>query len=200
MHLGSGWTVRTVLAAATGTGAAVVALAGCSGLDSTTSGASPEPSRSAGVPVHEAGATEPTPEVELRTRVTRVAGHLTDVRRERVAREARATVEDYLEGAFAGGERPFSGFLYGVRQAARRDAPVLRGGDGVGVTRAAAWFSIAATHGRPVGVSARLFVELPSSSGGRAPTLTGRLLLTRLGGQHEGEWHVFGYDLARGEQ
>ena len=39
------------------------------------------------------------PRVELRSRVTRVAGHLSDVRRERVGRQARATVRDYLDGA-----------------------------------------------------------------------------------------------------
>jgi hypothetical protein len=60
-------------------------------------------------------------------------------------------------------------------------------GTGPAVTRAEAWFSVAAPEGRPVGVTARLRVELASGS------VTGRLLLSRA----DGAWQVFGYDLAR---
>jgi hypothetical protein len=138
---------------------------------------------------------DPTPELRLRSRVTRVAGHLSDVRRERVARRAGATVEDYLAGAFAAGGHPFAGFVPGLRRAARSDEAVLRGADAVGVTRAAVWFAVAAPHGRAVGLTARVAVDLPSDSG-PASSVTGRLLLTK----ERGAWRVFGYDVARSKR
>ena len=74
-------------------------------------------------------------------------------------------------------------------------------GDGqTEVVRARAWFAVAAPHGRPVGLTARLALDLTDPERGAAATsLTGRLLMTRA----EGEWRVFGYDVARstgGEQ
>ena len=179
--------------------AALATLAACSGDAGPAPAADPaEPERSA-VLVHRTQASEPTPRLELRSRVTRVAGQLSDVRRERVARQVRASLVDYLEGAFAGGDHPFRGFVPGLRRSAEADARVLRGtgrpaAGGSGTTRAVAWLSVAAPGGRPVGVTARVYVELPDDDSGQPPTLTGRLLLTRQGQQ----WRVFGYDLARG--
>jgi hypothetical protein len=143
--------------------------------------------------VHVAGADAPASAVQLRSGVTRVAGHLSDVRRREVARQARATVRDYLDGAFAAsGHGPFRRFLPGVRRAARADQKVLtepagRARSGTPAVRAAAWFSVAAPAGRAVGVTARVRVDLRDGS------LTGRLLLTRA----DRRWRVFGYDLAR---
>ena len=137
------------------------------------------------------GATHP---VLLRSRVTRVAGRLSDVRRDQVARALRATVQDYLDGAFddAPGQGWLRRFQAGLRRTARTVGGVLEqpGGARAGrttVVRAAAWFSVVAPAGRPVGATARLRVEPATGS------LTGRLLLTRA----ERRWQVFGYDLAR---
>jgi hypothetical protein len=172
-----------LLAAACSSGPGVVAGAGV-----------PDPGTSGAVLVGDTGQPS-APRVELRSRVTRVAGQLSDVRRERVARQARATVRDYLEGAFAAADHgPFDRFQAGLRRTARGDERVLASTGTAGqvrVTHAAAWFSVAAPGGRPVGVTARLRVELAGPSG----SLTGRLLLTR----SDGEWQVFGYDLARSE-
>ncbi len=102
-------------------------------------------------------------------------------------------MKDYLDAAFAGrGERPFRRFQAGLRRAAAADHEVLVEGDDVELTRAAAWFAVAAPEGRPVGITARLRLDLVVDDG-PATALTGRLLLTRLGGQ----WEVFGYDVAR---
>jgi hypothetical protein len=134
------------------------------------------------------------PRLVLRSRVTRVAGHLSDVRRERVARRARATVEAYVDGAFAAGEDgPFARFQAGLRRAARADERVLAGpAVPAAVTQATAWLSVAAPEGRPAGVTARLRVD-HGERGGAVADLTGRLLLTRA----DGDWQVFGYDLVR---
>jgi hypothetical protein len=132
--------------------------------------------------------------LRLRSRVTRVSGHLSDVRRARVAEQARHAVLDYLRGAFTDGGRPFQDFVPALRPAARRDAAVLREA-GAEVTDATAWFSVLASGGRPVGITARVAVELRAATG-PARSLTGRLLLT----EEHGAWRVFGYDLARGTQ
>jgi hypothetical protein len=192
MDLGPGWTAG---ATSLSTAAAVlVALTACSAPDRGTpaSGAAAEPNGSRLV-VHEAGAERQDPRLELTSRVTRIAGHLSDVRRERVTRQVREVVADYLQAAFVDGEHPFETFVPGLRRAARADAPVLEGGGEV--VKAAAWFSVAAPGGRAVGVTARLAVDLRADDG-TASSVTGRLLLTKAGAT----WHVFGYDLARGEQ
>jgi hypothetical protein len=156
-----------------------------------------QPEGSTAVLVHGSESRDAAPRLVLRSGVTRVAGHLSDVRRERVARRVRATVEAYLDGAFAAGdEGPFDGFQAGLRRAARADERVLVGPAApAAVTRAAAWLSVAAPEGRPAGVTARLRVD-HGGRGGAAATLTGRLLLTRA----DGDWQVFGYDLARSGQ
>ena len=130
----------------------------------------------------------------LRSRVTRVAGPLTDVRRDRVARRARAVVAGYLESAFLRTGDPFRAFTGEARRAARSDGELLTGSRGVELRRAHAWFSVAAPGGRPVGLTARVLVEL--ADGRRAESVTGRLLLTRTA---DG-WRVFGYDLARSDR
>ena len=183
---------RTVAA---GSLAALLWVAACSGSGAPAgTGASTGPSASL---AQEGAAGEPAGDeaaaLALRTRVTRVAGPLSDERRERVGRQARAVVAAYLEGAFAAGDRPYRAFLPGLRRSARADAAVLRGE--AGPVRATAWFAVAAPHGRAVGVTARLHVELPAGAE-PASTLTGRLVLTR----EDGQWQVLGYDLARGER
>jgi hypothetical protein len=176
------------------TAAAVVLLTSCSAAPAGTPGAVvPEAAGSEAVLVNDTGGRAAAPRVELRSRVTRIAGHLSAVRRERVARQARATVQDYLEAAFTdSGAPPFQGFQPGLRKAARADERVLVGARHTTLTRARAWFAVAAPHGRPVGVTARLRVDVASMAR-HARALTGRLLLT----WSDGRWQVFGYDLAR---
>ena len=199
MLLRPGWTGRATRLA--GTVAVLAGLTACSALDGSTRGSgtslqvdAADP-RGSGLVVSGAGApgstSGSTPRLVLRSRVTRVAGHLSDVRRERVARHARASVEDYLERAFVTEDHPFRELVPQLRRAARADAPVLRGAGEVGVIRAAAWFAVAAPHGQPVGLTARIAVDLPAGS-----SVTGRLLLT----EHGHTWRVFGYDVARGER
>ena len=180
-----------------GPGAALL-LAGCSVLpdaapaDGSPSSAGPTPTPA--VPAGVDSAPEPDSGVELRGRVTRVAGHLSDARRERVTRRAGAVVEDYLDAMTAPGDDLPEGFVRELRPAARADDRVLGPGNDVEVERARAWFSVAAPGGRPVGLTVRLAVDLAPKGGGTpAGTLTGRLFLTRVAG----DWRVFGYDLAR---
>jgi hypothetical protein len=189
MDFRASWTRRA------GTAALVLVVTGCSAAPGPTPGASaPDPGASPAVLVHERGEPVAAPRVALRSRVTRIAGHLSDVRREQVARHVRATVRDYLDGAFAAADGgPFSRFQAGLRRAARADEEVLADPEDATVTRARAWFAVAAPEGRPVGVTARLRVDL--DAGGAPASLTGRLLLTRA----DGRWQVFGYDLARSQ-
>ena len=188
------WTRRAVAVTGAGTGAAVL-LTACSAIAVEAPDAGPaRPTGSPVALVHETEVRERPPEPRLRSRVTRVAGELSDVRRERVARQARAVVRGYLDGAFAGQDGPFDGFVAELRRATRADEQVLVGDGETEVVRARAWFAVAAPHGRPVGLTARLAVELADPDRGAAATaLTGRLLMTRV----EGKWRVFGYDVAR---
>ena len=194
--------------AGVGAGAALLSLTACSVLPAATPAAGPatparqpagptgpaEPAGPPAVVVRGTEVEEAPPGPWLRSRVTRVAGELSDVRRERVARQARATVRGYLDGAFAGEDGRFDGFLGELRRAARADEQVLAGDGRTEVARARAWFAVAAPHGKPVGLTARLAVDLTDPDRGEAVTsLTGRLLMTRA----EGEWQVFGYDVAR---
>ena len=188
--------------AGVGAGAALLSLTACSALPAETPAAGTatparQPAEPAGPPavlVRGTEVEEATPRPRLRSRVTRVAGELSDVRRERVARQARAVVRGYLDGAFAGQDGPFEGFVAELRRATRADEQVLVGDGETEVVRARAWFAVAAPHGRPVGLTARLAVELADPDRGAAATaLTRRLLMTRV----EGKWRVFGYDVAR---
>ena len=133
--------------------------------------------------------------VELHSRITRIAGHLSDVRRERVTRRAGSVVAGYLDGALDGTPdrkgHALADFTAAAGRAARADGQVLRPRRPVEVTRARAWFAVAAPHGRPVGLTARLSVEGEEGT----PVLTGRLLMTEV----DGAWQVFGYDLARAD-
>jgi hypothetical protein len=172
--------------------AALLLLPSCSAHDDA-GGTSDRSGNGSGAGGQRAGASD-GPRVELKSRVTRVAGHLSAVRRERVERQARATVEDYLQGAFAGGDRPFADFVPALRRQAAADAAVLRSRAADGTTRANAWVAVAAPRGRAVGATARIAVTVPD--GGSTSTLTGRLLLTVEGSR----WRVFGYDLARGDR
>ena len=194
--------------AAGATGAAFLALAACAGIEDGRfdgAGASePAASPPSGpVLVHGADRAAGGPAVKddpadrighlLRSRVTRVAGPLADVRRDRVARRARAVVAGYLQGAFLHTGDPFRAFTGRARRAARSDGELLTESRGVELRRAHAWFSVAAPEGRPVGLTARVLVEL--ADGRRAGSVTGRLLMTRTA---DG-WRVFGYDLARSD-
>ena len=216
MHPGRGWTGRvTRLAAATAAAATTAAAVVFAVTASSARDDGPAPDASAGdgssaLLVQGAGpgtsavtdrvaggTTSTTPSVLLRSRVTRVAGHLSDVRRERVSQHAHAAVLAVMQAASDEAERPWRGFVRGLRAEARTDAPVLRGSGEPGPVEARAWFSVAAPYGRPVGVTARVAVTLPSDEEGPA-SLTGRLLLTRHPGGAGPAWQVFGYDLARG--
>ncbi len=188
--------------AGVGAGAALLSLTACSALPAETPAAGTatparQPAEPAGPPavlVRGTEVEEATPRPRLRSRVTRVAGELSDVRRERVARQARRTVRGYLDGAFAGEDGRFDGFLGELRRAIGADEQVLAGDGQTEVARARVWFAVAAPHGKPAGLTARLAVELTDPDRGEAVTsLTGRLLMTRA----EGEWQVFGYDVAR---
>src|SRR3712207_4900935 len=108
-----------------GTGAALLLVAACSAAPETTPAARvPAAGGSAAVLVHDVDA-DPGTRPALRSRITRIAGELSDVRRERVARQARAAVQDYLEAAFTDdGRRPFRRFQPGLRGAARADRRV----------------------------------------------------------------------------
>lgn len=60
------------------------------------------PAASSGPAPTSTAPTPPDPGLELRSRVTRVAGRLPDRRRERLERQTRTLVRDYLEAAFLG--------------------------------------------------------------------------------------------------
>jgi len=169
------------------------------------SGCTSDPDPEAGPPSAPSSASPsssaPEP-LRLETAVARVAGKLSQARRERVARKAGAVVEDYLQAAFLAGppQGAFDSFTSGARKQARHDrrlltAAGLRSAEPVTATHAAAYLSVLAPRGRVVGATARLEADLRVERRGEPRTvrLRGRLMLTPTA---KG-WRIFGYDLSR---
>ena len=143
--------------------------------------------------------------VPLKTTVSRVLGELSKDERASLEREAAQLIGGYLSAAYLH-ERPgdghlgaFPGFTPGARKLALEDVDTLSDAklaraDQVEPRHAAALLSVVAPDGRPVGATARLFLNLSVSEGGRdrLVAVRGRLLLSPAGDA----WRIFGYDLS----
>lgn len=147
-------------------------------------------------------------EVDLQTRVTRVAGRLPDKRRTQVADRIGRAVEAHLAAAYLraypmrGPGAAFADFTPGARKQARRDQRLLtgRGLEGarsVSVTDAAAYVALLAPRRHLVGATARLEVDLRVETDERAEKVRvrGRVMLTPT----PKGWRIFGYDLTRSD-
>lgn len=140
--------------------------------------------------------------LDVRARVTRVAGDLSDPRRRQLSRSVRTVVAAYLDAAFLEGGGDLPGFTASARSLARRDLDVLSAEGLGGVDRvqprpgrpAHVYVAAVAAHGRAVGATARLSLDLAvTTDGASAPArLRGRLVLTPT----DRGWRIFGYDLA----
>jgi hypothetical protein len=140
-------------------------------------------------------------DLEVRARVTRVAGTLPQQRRDHLADVTGRIVEDYVRSALLEGRaRPaFTGFTPGAKRLAEHDRRMLtlaHGDDArVEPRRVAAYLNVLAPHGHMVGATARLEVSLrvTDADGNHPVHLGGRLFLTPTPRGVE----VFGYDLQR---
>ena len=144
------------------------------------------------------------------TKVTlgRVTGHLRSRERDHLKSAVAHVVDGWFDAAFVGGRYPrgdfhdaFPGFTSGARSEARHDrrlmsnADIGRRIDASQATRRRLRIDVLAVHGRPVGVTARVGLDLATT--GRLHKhleVKGRLFLTRAG---DG-WRVFGYDVTKG--
>lgn len=181
---------------------AVLAL-GSSGLVGCTARSDPAP---APVPAPTRAEVPDPGGLDVRTRVTRVAGALSDTRRRQLSRSARTLVTDYVEAAYLDGNDDgnavLPGFTLAARRLARRDLDVLSaagfpGADSVrarSARPAQVYVAAVAANGRAVGATARVSIHLAvTRDGATAPArLRGRLLLTPT----DRGWRIFGYDLA----
>ena len=186
--------------AAAGLCAALVLGAGLTGCSNDADADPAGPGRGA-----RAGAS--TPQLPMKTQVTRVLGKLTQKQRDSFEAQAEKLIAGYLSAAYLH-ERPgssykgsFPGFTPGARRLAMRDTGVVsdRGFAGAEEVRprgAVAYLSVVAPEGRPVGATARMWIDLVVSEDGvsRRVTVSGRLLLT----PGADAWRIFGYDLALG--
>jgi hypothetical protein len=151
-------------------------------------------------------ASEPVPvePVTVKGRVTRVSGELTPAARDRLGTVLTQPVAAYVQRAFvadrAGKSRDwaFASFTRAARRLAVRDAATLAGpvadADEFAVESARAYFSVLAPHGRAVGATARVHLEVLADD--QPVRLDGRLLLTRT----KAGWKIFGYDVARSDR
>lgn len=175
--------------------------AGCSGGDDAAS-----PSGSEASLAEPTGA--PTLEVEPVTSIGRVTGPLRKQDRRRVEKRVSAVAVRWLTAAYVGGDYPrrgFSdalpGFTPGARDAARRDLGVMSNArigprvDQVTPTRIEVEVDLLAVDGNAVAATAHVLTrfEVEGKVSGRY-RVAGRLTMTR----RDGEWKVFGYDVARG--
>ena len=148
-----------------------------------------------------------TSSLRMKTQVTRVLGELTEQQRDAFESRAERLIAGYLSAAYLH-ERPgssykgsFPGFTPGARRLAMRDTGVVSdrgfsGADEVRPRGAVAYLSVVAPEGRPVGATARVWIDLVVSEDGasRRVSVSGRLLLT----PGADAWRIFGYDLALG--
>ena len=170
-------------------------LAGCSSDGAPDEGGSQDPTAAS----QELGTT-----LDVRTSVARVHGQLSPARREQLERDAGRLVADYLSAAYLH-ERPadgyrgsFPGFTTGARALALEDVEIssdaaFSEAEEIRSRDAGAVLSVVAPDGRPVGATARVFLDLDVSDGDRESRVEvrGRLLLSPAG---DG-WRIFGYDL-----
>ena len=143
--------------------------------------------------------------LHVRTTVSRVQGRLSQPQRTELEDETGRVLAGYLAAAYLH-ERPsdgyrgsFPGFTRGARELALRDVDTVADAsyataEQVRPRGAVAFLSVVAPEGRPVGVTARVFLDLAVSEGGRnrLVQVRGRLLLSPA----DDSWRIFGYDLS----
>ena len=176
---------------------ATAALTGCSSDDDAERAA------------HTGGGTSASsaPQIRVRTTVTRVHGELSKAREDHLVSQAGRLITAYVQAAYfhqrpgSGYRGSFPGFTRGARTLALRDTKVASDRTFAGAAQvkprgAVAYLSVVAPNGRPVGVTARLVLDVAVVQGDRTrwKQVTGRLLLSP--GPHQ--WRIFGYDLAMG--
>lgn len=170
-------------------------LSGCS-----TDEASDKAASGSGSDVSEVATT-----LQVRTTVARVHGALSKPQRDRLERHTSQLLAGYFAAAYLherqgdGYRDAFPGFTRGARTLASRDVDTVADAsfadaDEVRSRGAVAFLSVVAPEGRPVGATARVFLNLHVTEEGRARTVPvrGRLMLT----PGEDGWRIFGYDLS----
>ncbi|SEC77350.1 hypothetical protein SAMN04489844_2960 [Nocardioides exalbidus] len=156
----------------------------------------------------DAQATLASHPVETRTKIHRVFGRLPEARRKAVRTQVGEVVDAWWEASYLGGSYPragfpqaFPGFTKAAEKRARSDKALLTNEtqgsrlDSVTPRRRTIALDILATERQARTVTAR-FVLTFDTDGELVGTTTvrGRLFLVR----RDGEWQVFGYDVAKG--
>lgn len=172
--------------------------------DKHPSAASPAPATSTA-----ADPADPVADVVTTATLGTVTGALSPQRRTALVKRMRLVVDEWIDAAYADGPYPggdftdaFEIFTVGAAQRARRDAALMSNTglgaevDGVEMLDRSLTIDVLAVEGAPAGVTAHvsLGMEILGDTD-RREQVTGSLFLT-----YEGtSWHVFGYEMDRGE-
>ena len=183
-------------------------LAGCSG------GGEDEPAPDAGPSASATTSSDPAetaaePALATRARNGSVTGRIKKGDRkdvvERVARivdrwlEAAYVAGDYPRKATSFGERAWPGFTVGATRTARADRDLMSNADiaerieGVTVKRRDITVDVLAVDGTARAATGRVHLTFRTEGLDRLVTVTGRVFLTK----KDGQWRVFGYDVAK---
>jgi hypothetical protein len=191
--------------------AALASLALLAGLSAACTSQSAKPATAPRtVPSTGPAATMSAKPVNLRIRVTRVAGRLSGKDQTALAHNVGGTISGYFQDAFVGGAYPrsdfgnaFATFSAGAGRTAQRDRDLLTNAalgpttQSVTPKRMSAYLSVLAPNKVAAGVDARVDLVYVADRGDKAAQrveVSGRLTLTR---KKNGGWQIFGYHLSR---
>jgi len=184
--------------------AAGLALAGCSGSDSSSPAAGGS-STSSG-----------TSAVATKVTIGTVAGTIRRPFRKTFAqhqahlrKQVGAAVDSWLDGGFVGVDYPsddfpqaFRSFTAAAQHDARGQQKLLTNWkyrhdiDGVVTKKRTVALDVLAPHGRPAGVTARVHLVFTTTGDvQKTVSVSGRLFLAQ---DPHGDWRIFGYDVAKG--
>lgn len=194
-----------------------LALVVVAALASGCSDGADDPSGPDGTPTSSSAAAAPeeeAPFVTTKASIRKVSGgRLGQRERVRLRDKVVATVDDWFESAYLGGDYPrtdfgdaFGAFTKGAADRARGDRQLMSNA-GVATTTYAVRtlarrvkIDVLAVGGRPSGVTVqfRLGQARAGESGAeRLERVSGRLFLTYDGEGADGGWRIFGYDVGR---
>ena len=183
-----------------------LAVAGCSGSDSSTPHAAPSSAAPSGA----------APAVRTNVTIGKVAGTIRRPyrknffhHRQHLRKHVGDAVDRWLDGGFVGVHYPrsrfpraFASFTADAKHDARRQKRLMTNWkwrhkiDGVTVKHRSVALDVLAPRGRPAGVTARVHLVFTTSGHHhKRISVGGRLFLAR---DHHGDWRIFGYDVAKG--
>ncbi|CAN5594690.1 hypothetical protein BH11ACT8_BH11ACT8_21860 [soil metagenome] len=183
----------------------LASLTACSGSDGSSSSPSGPASSASSIPTQ-----EPTPEpVQTVATIATVSGKFNGQLRSRLRDRVAATVDEWIDAAYADGPYPrvdfadaFGIFTSGAASRAEADRGLMSNADigadvdEVVMTNRRLRIDVLAVQRKAIGVTVRVALGMRlTGARERRERVTGSLFMT----YGKGGWHVFGYDMDRGE-